>query len=76
MNAAVLQVTRSALVEEMATHCSILAWRIPWTEEPEGLQCMGLPGVRHDRATEHIQDQYADRSCILCTSNEQTEKEI
>ena len=31
-----------ALEKEMATHSSILAWRIPWTEEPEGLQFMGL----------------------------------
>ena len=30
-----------ALEEEMATHSSILAWRIPWTEEPGGLQSMG-----------------------------------
>ena len=30
------------LEEEMATHCSILAWRIPWTEEPGGLKSMGL----------------------------------
>ena len=30
------------LAEEMATHSSILAWRIPWTEEPDGLQSMGL----------------------------------
>ena len=29
------------LEEGMATHCSILAWRIPWTEEPGGLQSMG-----------------------------------
>ena len=29
------------LEEEMATHSSILAWRIPWTEEPDGLQSMG-----------------------------------
>ena len=29
------------LEEEMATHFSILAWRIPWTEEPDGLQSMG-----------------------------------
>ena len=29
------------LEKEMATHCSILAWRIPWTEEPGGLQSMG-----------------------------------
>ena len=31
-----------ALEEEMATHANILAWRIPWTEEPDGLQTMGL----------------------------------
>ena len=32
----------------MATHSSILAWRIPWAEEPDGLQSMGLQRVRHD----------------------------
>ena len=31
----------------VATHCSILAWRIPWTEEPGGLQSTGLQRVRH-----------------------------
>ena len=35
----------------MATHCSILAWGIPWTEEPGRLQSMGLLRVRHDWAT-------------------------
>ena len=34
--------------EGMATHSSILAWRIPRTEEPGGLQSMGLQRVRHD----------------------------
>ena len=33
----------------MATYFSILAWRIPWTEEPGSLQSMGLHGVRYDR---------------------------
>jgi hypothetical protein len=37
-----------ALEKEMATHSSILAWRIPWTEEPGRLQSMGSPRVRHD----------------------------
>ena len=32
----------------MTTHSSILAWRIPWTEEPDGLQSVGLQRVRHD----------------------------
>ena len=36
------------LDESMATHSSILAWRIPWTEEPGGLQSMGLQIVGHD----------------------------
>ena len=35
----------------MALDSSILAWRIPWTEEPGGLQSMGLQRVRHDQAT-------------------------
>ena len=34
----------------MATHSSIFAWRIPWTEEPDGLQSMGLQTVRHAAA--------------------------
>ena len=36
------------LMKGMATHSSILAWRIPWTEEPSGLQSMGLQRVGHD----------------------------
>ena len=35
----------------MAPHASTLAWKIPWTEEPTGLQSMGLLRVRHDWAT-------------------------
>ena len=40
-----------ALEKEMATHSSVLAWRIPWTEEPGGLQSMGSLRVGHDWAT-------------------------
>ena len=36
------------LEEGVATHSSILAWTIPWTEEPGRLQSMGLQRVRHD----------------------------
>ena len=36
------------LEEGMATHYNILAWRIPWTEEPDGLQSMVLRRVGHD----------------------------
>ena len=37
-----------ALEKGMATHSSLLAWRIPWTEKPGGLQSMGSQRVRHD----------------------------
>ena len=41
------------LEKKMATHFSILAWKIPWTEEPGGLQSMGSQRVRHDWVTGH-----------------------
>ena len=41
------------LVKVMATHSSILAWRIAWAEEPGGPQSMGSQRVRHDEATQH-----------------------
>ena len=40
-----------ALEQGMATHSSVLAWRIPWTEEPGGLQSMGSQRARHKLAT-------------------------
>ena len=46
---------KDPLEKKMATHASILAWRIPGTEEPGGLQSTGSHRVRHDRATEHFQ---------------------
>ena len=42
------------LEKEMATHSSVLAWEIPWTEEPCGLQFMGSQRVRHDLATKPL----------------------
>ena len=39
---------KDPLEKGMATHYSILAWRIPWTEEPVELQSMGLQTVRHN----------------------------
>ena len=39
------------LEKEMATHSSILAWKIPWTEDPGRVQSMGSQRVRHDRVT-------------------------
>jgi len=44
---------KDPLEEEMVTHSSVLAWRIPWTEEPGGLQSQDRR-VRHDLATEHL----------------------
>ena len=43
------------LEKEMATHSSILAWRIPWTEESGGLQSTESQRVGHDRMTMHAQ---------------------
>ena len=48
---------REDLEEEMATHCSVLAWRIPWTEGPACLHPWNLERVRHNLATE--QQEYA-----------------
>ena len=42
---------KDPLEKGMATHSSILAWRIPWTEEPGGLQSMGSQRAGHDGAT-------------------------
>ena len=39
------------LEEGMVTHCSLLAWRITRTEEPQGLQSVGSQSVRHDQVT-------------------------
>ena len=41
------------LEEDVATHSTILAWRIQWTEEPGRLWSIGLQRVRHDRARTH-----------------------
>ena len=39
---------KDPLEEEMATHSSILVWKIPWTEEPDRLQPIGSQRIRHD----------------------------
>ena len=54
------------LEEEMATHSSILAWRIPWTEEPGGLQSMGLQRIGHDLATKQQQDYVSAIQRLVC----------
>ena len=61
------------LEKEMATHSSILAWRIPWTEEPGGgwLQSMGSQRVRYDWVTKQQQQQWIGRclkaSILACS---------
>ena len=59
------------LEEEMATHSSILAWRIPWTEEPGGLQSMGSQRVGHNLATE--QQQMAVITLMYSSSSDGSE---
>ena len=51
------------LVKEMAAHSSVLAWEIPWTEEPGGLQSMGLQRVGHDLMT---RKQQTVNSILFC----------
>ena len=46
------------LEEKVTTHSSILAWEIPWTEEPGGLQSMGSQRVGHNLETEHAEKCY------------------
>ena len=53
-------VWEDSLEKEMAAHSSILAWRIPWTEEPGRLQSMGSQRVRHSLATKQ-QQRHGDK---------------
>ena len=55
----------------MAAHSSILAWRVPWTGEPGGLQSIGLQRVRHERSNLDKQDEFRSEELIL---NKQQEK--
>ena len=55
-----------SLEYEMATHFSILAWKIPWKEEPNGLQSMGLQTVRHDCAQHTRTAMMIIAKIILC----------
>ena len=65
---------KDSLRAGMATRSSILAWRMPWTEEPGGPQSMGSQRVRHDWVTEHTQRGWSDSlklrtvvlSCLCC----------
>ena len=50
----------NSLEKEMAIHSSILAWKVPWTEEPVGPQSMELQRVRHYWETKHYDDEKPD----------------
>ena len=52
-----VKISEDPLEKRMATHCSILAWRIPWTKEPGGLQSMGSQKVRQDWVTGVIESR-------------------
>ena len=65
------------LEEEMATHSNILAWEIPRTEQPGGLQSIGLQRVGYNRASKHIGNDFRMLSIsglhyIICTSSVQS----
>ena len=53
MGNSVIAASAAHMEKEMATRSSILAWRIPWTEEPGGLQSIGSQSVGHNWATKH-----------------------
>ena len=52
------------LKQKMATHSIILAWKIPWTEEPGGLKSMGLQKVGYINTT-HRQDSWSQKVTFL-----------
>ena len=54
------------LEKEMATHSSILAWRIPWSEEPGVLQSMGSQSVGHNLATQQQSQALTLHTTAFC----------
>ena len=54
---------------EMATHCSILPWKIPWVEELGGLQSIESQRVRHSRGTEHTRNRSQSEILAFWTLN-------
>ena len=56
------------LEREMATHSSILAWGIPGTEQPGGLQFLGTQRIRYDRVTKKQQHYLIDASYLILSS--------
>ena len=68
--------SQDPLEKEMATHSSILAWRIPWTKEPGGLQSTGSQRVGHDWETSlslafTFKEELADDTTLMAESEEE-----
>ena len=57
-----------ALEKEIATHSSILAWKIPWTEEPDGLQFMGLQESDMTQQLNHHHIGYIKENILIFCS--------
>ena len=57
---------KDPLEKGMATHTSILTWRIPWTEEPSELQSMGSQRIRHDWVTTTFTSQVSHMDIYVC----------
>ena len=53
------------LEKKMATHSGTVAWEIPWTEEPGGLQSMESQRVKHDLSDYHLLYIYTDRKSVV-----------
>ena len=63
------------LEKEMATHSCILAWRIPWTEEPCEIQSMGSQEMRYDLVTKHFYFHNTRlKKCPKCKDRRQKEE--
>ena len=60
------------LEKEMAAHSSILAWEIPWTEEPGGLQSMGSKKESHTHTKRQLSDYTTTNDCIKLLQTPQT----
>ena len=63
---------KDPLEKEMAIHSTILAWKIPWTEEPGRLQCMEPQRVRHDTA--HTHKSLENGGCFYCWQHEEEQE--
>ena len=64
------------LEEGSATHSSILAWRVPWTEEPGRLQSIGLQRIRYDRSNLDKQGEFRSEELILKSNRRRSIKHL